>query len=89
MDGVFYGPRKPKALLVVVASGRVLFHPSNKLIHPALKEFLAVRADVAALVKQSILDLDKNFGLSQCRHIQRCEDIAQMLLRHTRTGGTG
>ena len=67
----------------------MFFHPGNILIHPVLQEFFAACADVTRHVKQPFVNLDKYFGLAQCRHVQRRENVAQMLLRHGRAGGTG
>jgi hypothetical protein len=66
------------------ASASVLSHPGNILVHPVLEAFLAVWADVPSFVKQSLLCMDKRFGLAERRHIQIGKNIAEVLLGHGR-----
>src|SRR5665811_2448496 len=69
-------------------SGSVLYYPCDILIHPVLQEFLAACTDVAGPVKQPLLYINECFGLSQRRYVQIRENVAQMLLCHSRAGGT-
>lgn len=65
----------------------MFFDPGDVLIHPILQELAAALADVARIVKQSVLGLDKRFRLAQCRHVQISQDITQVLLRQSGTDG--
>src|SRR5690606_4026008 len=63
-------------------STRMLLHPIDELVHPALQELLAVRIRNAALrIEEPIADVQEDLGLAQRRHIQIAERVAQMLLR--------
>ena len=64
----------------------MLFNPGDVAVHPRLQEFFAARTDAAVVVEQVVLGLDKCFRLTQRRHIEIRQGIAQMLLRQ---GGSG
>ena len=53
----------------------MVFHPRDIVIHLVLEEFLAGCTDVAGLVKQSIPNMDKCFGLSWRWHVQNRENV--------------
>ena len=69
------------------ASGSVLFHPCDILVHSVLQELFAVSTEVAGLVKQPILYMNECFGLAKRRYVQICKNIAQMLLCQGRADG--
>src|ERR1700730_5017315 len=65
-----------------------LVHPVDITVHPLLKEFLTACANVAGIVEQSLRYVDEGLRLAECRCVQVCENVAQMLLGQCGADGT-
>ena len=84
-----YGyPRLTTPYMDRIAAGGVLFDPGHVFVHPGLQKLLAARANVASIVEQTFLGLDKRLGLAECGHIQVGQDVAQVLLGQGRANRT-
>jgi hypothetical protein len=83
------GSHSPSMPVLVGKSIHKFLDPGDIMVDPVLDELFAGDPDVPILVKQSFIHLDEGLRLSESWHVEIGKNIAQMLLRHSRSDQTG